>query len=427
MSLLCGGVKMGIWTIHGGKPLQGTAYIQGAKNAVLPILTATMVRGCVAELEGVPRLRDVENTLKILEHLGCRVTWNDHRVTVDSRTAALTRVPDGLMTQMRSSVLFLGSLLARFGESEVSMPGGCMLGPRPVNLHLSALETLGGRMTVTDDAIHCRAERLRGGEIHFPTPSVGATENAMLAACGAEEPVKLIGAAREPEIVDLQNFLRAMGVRISGAGTDMIYIDGMESVPECVRYRIMPDRIAAATVLCAGAGCGGDVTVTPVIPEHLQTITDALEKMGCTVESGGDWLRLRSTGRLHSPGIIETQPYPGFPTDAQPLLLAACLKAAGTTEFRETIFSGRLRHTRELMKLGGDISVQDGVARVTGVKTLRGTAVQAMDLRGGAALLVAGLMAEGETVVIDRQHISRGYENFDGCLRGLGAEITVTD
>lgn len=427
MILVCGGMIMGLWKIRGGNELVGTTYIQGSKNAVLPLLSAALTAGSVTEFSNAPRLRDVEHTLEILRCLGCRVQWEDDCVTVDARQACFQPVPPEQMMQMRSSVLFLGAMLARFGQGAVSMPGGCMLGPRPVDLHLKALECLGAQVCVTDDCICCNAPALRGAVISFPTPSVGATENAMLAACGAEGETVLMGAAREPEIVELQAFLRQLGMEVSGAGTDCIRLCRRTPPPDRVQYRVMPDRIVGATVLCAAAGCGGDVTIRGVVPEHLETVTDALFDMGCAVHTGTDAIRLTSSGHLVSPGEIETQPYPGFPTDAQPVLLAACLKAQGTALFRETIFSGRLRHTRELMKLGANIRVDDRRAWVTGVPVLTGAAVQSTDLRGGAALIVAGLMACGETELIDREHITRGYENFDDVLRRLGADIWYTD
>lgn len=417
---------MGIWKIRGGNRLYGDTYIQGAKNAVLPILSGTLVSGCVTKLTNVPQLRDVDNTLKILTCLGCRVERSGHTVTVDSREAHFAEIPQELMAQMRSSVLFLGAMLARFGRARVSMPGGCMLGPRPVDLHLKALEALGAKLELTDDTIECSSSWLQGGRIVFPTPSVGATENAMLAACGARGVTVIENAAKEPEIVDLQEFLKTLGADISGAGTDVIVLRGM-CVRDYAEHNVVPDRIAAATVLCAAAACGGDVTVHGLVPEHIEPIIDALERMGCTVTKGADIVRIVSDGALTSPGIIETKPYPGFPTDAQPLLLAASLKASGETTFRETIFSGRLRHTRELQKLGGSIQVDDHTAVVTGVPELNGTTVQSTDLRGGAALVVAGLMAEGETLLIDRDHITRGYERLDRCLRELGGDVTYTD
>lgn len=416
---------MGIWKLRGGNRLSGDTYIQGSKNAVLPILTGTLLGG-VTTLHNVPRLRDVDNTISILECLGCRVEREGHTVTVDARNASLVSVPPVLMAQMRSSVLFLGAMLARFGTAEVSMPGGCMLGPRPVDLHLKALAALGGELELTDDTIRCRAIQLRGARIVFPTPSVGATENAMLAACGADHVTVIENAAREPEIMDLQAFLNALGGNISGAGTDVIVIRGFSPADKAV-HTVLPDRIAAATVLCAAAGCGGDVTVRGLIPDQIEPVAAALERMGCAVTRGGDFIRVVSDGRLHTPGVIETRPYPGFPTDAQPLLLAACLKAEGETVFHETIFSGRLRHTRELMKLGGNIRVDDRTAVVTGVPRLAGTTVQSTDLRGGAALVIAGLMAGGETLLIDREHITRGYECLDRSLRALGADITDTN
>lgn len=417
---------MGIWKIRKGKGIFGDTYIQGAKNAVLPILSGTLLAECVTTLTNVPQLRDVDNTLKILSCLGCAVSREGNTVTVDSRNAYFASVPSELMVQMRSSVLFLGAMLARFGKAKVSMPGGCMLGPRPVDLHLKALETLGAELHLTEDAIECSAPHLQGGRIVFPIPSVGATENAMLAACGAEGETILENAAREPEIIDLQNFLVSLGADISGAGTETIVIRKMRPVRQ-TEYSVVPDRIAAATLLCATAACGGDITIHRVVPNHIDTVTDALSRMGCAVTAGTDFIRLVSDGSLVSPGTIETQPYPGFPTDAQPLLLAACLKARGITMFRETIFSGRLRHTKELQKLGGRIQVDDCTAVVTGVPRLTGTTVQATDLRGGAALIVAGLMADGETELIDRNHITRGYERLDTCLRALGADVTYTD
>lgn len=426
MNLEAGETNMGIWKLHGGNRLTGTTYIQGAKNAVLPILSGALLSPGVTTLKNVPQLRDVDHTLKILSCLGCTVVREGDTVIIDGKQARFAPVPPELMTHMRSSVLFLGAMLARFGKGCVSMPGGCMLGPRPVDLHLQALEALGAKLTLSDDTISCEAARLKGTRIVFPMPSVGATENAMLAACGAEGETVLQNAAREPEIVDLQNFLVSLGAEITGAGTGTIVIRGMCPVDRA-EHSIVPDRIAAATILCAGAACGGDITVHNVVPAHIDTITEALRQMGCRVTEGTDYIRLVSDGRLLSPGLIETKPYPGFPTDAQPLLLAACLKARGTAEFRETIFSGRLRHTKQLQKLGGNIRVDDRTAYVTGVPRLNGTTVQATDLRGGAALVIAGLMAEGETELIDRDHITRGYDRLDESLRALGGDVTYTE
>lgn len=417
---------MGIWKLHGGNRLNGITYIQGAKNAVLPILSGALLSSGITKLTNVPQLRDVDNTLKILSCLGCTVVREGDAVTIDGSQARLCPVPPDLMTHMRSSVLFLGAMLARFGAATVSMPGGCMLGPRPVDLHLQALEALGAKFTLSDDAISCQGDRLEGTRIVFPMPSVGATENAMLAACGAVGETVLQNVAREPEIVDLQDFLVSLGADISGAGTGTITIRGMCPV-SCAEHSIVPDRIAAATMLCATAACGGDITVRKVIPAHVDTVTAALGCMGCRVTEGLDFIRLESDGNLVSPGMIETMPYPGFPTDAQPLLLATCLKARGTAEFRETIFSGRLRHTRQLQKLGGNIRVNDRTAYVTGVEKLTGATVQATDLRGGAALVIAGLMAEGETELIDRDHITRGYDCLDKSLRALGGDVTYIE
>jgi UDP-N-acetylglucosamine 1-carboxyvinyltransferase len=326
---------------------------------------------------------------------------------------------------MRSSVIFLGALLARCGEVRLSMPGGCELGPRPIDLHLMALHDLGAEITEENGDIVARAKKLKGARIEFPSPSVGATENALLAACAAEGVTIISNAAREPEIEDLQSFLIAMGAKVSGAGTSTIVVEGFSPVRR-VGHRIMPDRIAASTLLCATASVGGDIELRGVEQRHFETVLRSLSECGCDIITTSRSVRLSSNGRLQAPQPIVTGPFPAFPTDAQPLLLSACLKAAGTSVFVEKVFSNRYRYVSELRRLGAKVYTEGSVAVVTGVSKLQGAPTTATDLRGGAALVIAGLSAEGETEIIDSGHIMRGYDALDARLRDLGAELWIT-
>ena len=413
---------MNIWHITGGSRLEGALSVQGAKNAVLPIMAASVVRGAETELDGVPELRDVEATLRILRHLGCTAERDGTRVYIDSRGMCRCDVPHTLMRELRSSVIFLGAILARCGEASLSLPGGCELGPRPVDLHLEALRTLGARVTERGGDIVCRASALRGAPVVLPFPSVGATENAMLCALAAEGETVIHNAAREPEILDLQTYLRAFGARVKGAGTSTVTVSGMR--PEAhVHHRILPDRIAAATILCACAACGGDVLLQNVYPSHFLTVLDSLSEAGCAIITKSNAVRLRSDGALIAPRPIVTRPYPGFPTDAQPPLMAACLRARGTTVFTENIFAGRYRHVEELRRLGADVTIAGRVAYISGVETLSGAVLTAGDLRGGAAMVLAALSAEGDSVVYDDGFISRGYDHLDRALQSLGAAV----
>ncbi|MBQ9045087.1 MAG: UDP-N-acetylglucosamine 1-carboxyvinyltransferase [Oscillospiraceae bacterium] len=413
---------MNIWHITGGERLEGALRVQGAKNAVLPIMAASVVTPAETELEDVPELRDVEATLHILRHLGCTAERTDGRVYIDSRGMCRCDVPHALMRELRSSVIFLGAILARCGEASLSLPGGCELGPRPVDLHLEALRTLGARVTERGGDIVCSAAALRGANIVLPFPSVGATENAMLCALAAEGETVIHNAAREPEIVDLQTYLRALGARIRGAGTSTVTVSGMRA-QTYARHRILSDRIAAATLLCACAASGGDITLENTHPAHFLTVLDSLSEAGCDIITKSDAVRLRSTGRLIAPRPIVTRPYPGFPTDAQPPLMAACLKARGTTVFTENIFAGRYRHVEELRRLGADVTIAGRVAYISGVETLSGAVLTAGDLRGGAAMVIAALSAEGDSVIYDDGFIARGYDRLDAALRALGAAV----
>ncbi len=417
---------MSIWRVQGGYPLDGSLTIQGAKNAVLPVLAAAILTGSEVELTNVPRLRDVEASLNILRHLGCAVGRQDDVVRVDSRSMTGCAIGRVLTGQMRSSVIFLGAILARCGQARIAMPGGCELGPRPIDLHLAAVKALGAKVDIEEGEIVCRADGLIGGTIDLALPSVGATENAMIAACGAKGATVITGAAREPEIVELQGFLRALGADITGAGTDTIAVRGFATVRR-VGWRVMPDRIAAATMLCACACAGGDVELRGVDPEHVRSVSDVLGRMGADIHTGSRRVRIKCTGRLKSGGKVVTEPYPGFPTDAQPLLMAASLKADGVTVFEENIFSDRYRQGREMVRMGAKIEIAGRRAVVTGVERLTGATLTAEDLRGGASLIIAGLGAGGETAVYDSGHVARGYEGLDRALSTLGAHIEFTE
>ena len=414
---------MSVWKVSGGKKLYGDIRIQGSKNAVLPIMAAAIITGCETELLNCPQLSDVEAAMAILRHLGCKAERDGDTVSIDSRGMNVTDIPHDLMREMRSSVIFLGAILARAHEATLSYPGGCELGARPIDLHLEALRSLGAEITEQGGNLYCRDEGLRGARINLSFPSVGATENAMLAACGAQGETVITNAAKEPEIIDLQNFLIKLGVSITGAGSSTITISGI--VPQSkVGHRVMTDRIVSATALCCAASAGGSIMLKGVIPAYFETVTSALENMGCEVERKANSVRLSSSGNLRAPRPIVTRPYPGFPTDAQPLLMAACLKAEGTTVFTENIFENRYRHAVELCRLGADISVVGRVAVVTGVRELIGAPVAATDLRGGAALVTAALGAKGLTTVYDTGHIVRGYDELDKMLLSLGADIS---
>ena len=415
---------MELWHIRGGNRLEGACFVQGSKNASLPILAASIICPASTELLNVPQLRDVDAALRILRHLGCWAEQSGGEVTIDSRNLSCCSIPHSLMVEMRSSVIFMGALLARCGEARLSLPGGCQLGKRPIDLHLAALRQMGAEIDEDRGEIFCRAEALKGAEIVLPFPSVGATENIMLAACAAKGETVIHGAAREPEIVALQDYLKAMGADVRGAGTDTVTI-GSLSPEKHIACRIIPDRIVASTIACAAACTGGNIELRGIDPRHFSTVLHFLNQAGCDIISTDRSVRLRSPGELKAVGEISTAPYPGFPTDAQPVLMAALLKAKGLTRITENIFENRYRQVPELCRLGADIVTHGKIAEIWGVDCLHGTALTATDLRGGAAMIVAGLSAEGETLICDDGHISRGYERFDMRLRALGADISL--
>ncbi len=408
--------------ITGGRRLSGEVTIHGAKNSVLPILAAAALAPGVSVIHNCPDLSDVTASLHILEHLGCRTCREGDTVTVDASHLERCDVPDELMREMRSSVIFLGAILARAGCADMNLPGGCELGPRPIDLHLSAMRALGAEIGEGPGGLHCTAPRLTGRGISLSLPSVGATEHLMLCACGAQGVTSIVNAAREPEIVDLQDFLNALGARVSGAGSSTILIEGGRAL-HGGEHTVIGDRIVAATYLAAAAAAGGDVSARGVDWRHLSTVTSVLREAGCDVRSGTGSVRLTCAAPLHGVRPIHTAPYPGFPTDAQAPLMAALSSAAGTTVFVENMFESRYRHVDELTRMGADIRVEGRVAVVCGVPRLHGSAVRAADLRGGAALAVAALGAEGSSVLTGLHHIDRGYARLEDDLRALGAEI----
>ena len=414
---------MSAYLVEGGNRLQGTAWVHGAKNSVLPILAATILCPGESVVHNCPDLSDVRASIAILEHLGCRVERAGDTVTVDASALTGRDVPDALMREMRSSVIFLGAILARLGEAVMSFPGGCELGPRPIDLHLAAIRSLGAQVREQGGELHCSAAGgLTGCEITFSIPSVGATENAMLCACGAEGVTVICNAAREPEIVDLQAFLRALGADVRGAGTSVITVRGKKPL-HGGEHTVMPDRIVAATLLTAVAAAGGEAELLGTDYRQLSTVTAVLTEAGCRIRSGSDSIHICREAPLRGVRPIRTAPYPGFPTDAQPPVMAALCRGTGTTVFVENMFESRYRHVDELSRMGADIRVEGKVAVVCGVERLHGAALQAADLRGGAALVVAALGAEGRSEITGLHHMDRGYYGLEDTLRGLGADI----
>ncbi len=391
--------------IRGGVPLSGRLRVQGAKNSVLPILAAALLAPGQSILHNCPRLSDVEATGKILRLLGCGVEREEKTLLVDASQPTGWTIPDPLMREMRSSVIFLGAMLARLGRAELSYPGGCELGPRPIDLHLAALRSLGAEIVEEQGRLRC---------------TVG---NAMLAACGARGTTTIVGAAREPEIVDLQNFLNAMGARVSGAGSPVVTVAG-EAPLHPAEHTVMGDRIAAATYLCAAGTAGGRLELEGAEASSLAAVTACLQEAGCEIKILGDRIALNSRGRLRGIRPVRTAPYPGFPTDAQAVLMAALAGGTGTTMFVENMFDSRYRHVDELSRMGADIQLAGRVAVVTG-RPLHAAKVHSTDLRGGAALVVAALGAEGVSQVSGLEHIRRGYEDLEGQLTALGAQVRL--
>ena len=407
--------------IEGGNRLEGTLKVQGAKNGVLPLLAATILCHGECILHNCPKLSDVDVSIKILRQLGCKAEFSDDTVTVDATNMSGFEIPDDLMREMRSSIVFLGAIAARAGKARISSPGGCELGPRPIDIHLSALRELGVNIEENGGFIECLcADNLTGKCISLSFPSVGATENIILASVLAEGCTVIHNCAKEPEIIDLALFLNAAGARISGAGTDTIYIEGVDSLSG-VEYSVLPDRIAAATYIAAAAVTKGDITLTNVQPSHMLSIINVYRSLGCNVISDKNTIRAIGPNRLNPISTVRSYIYPGFPTDAGPMTVASMVLANGTSMFVENIFENRFRYIDELNRFGASIKVEGKVAVINGVKSLKGAGAFCTDLRGGAAVVIAALAAEGKSRIEHIHHIDRGYEEFEINLARLGA------
>lgn len=409
--------------IEGGRPLSGTIRIHGAKNAALPILAASIMASGKHTIENVPDLLDIRVMLNILRALGCRAEHRGETVFLDMSTLDSSHIPEALMKQMRSSIFLMGPLLARFGEVQVYQPGGCAIGERKINLHLDGLEQLGAEIKEYGNTIICKTNNLIGAEILLDFPSVGATENIMMAASMAEGITTIHNAAREPEIQDLQNFLNQMGANIIGAGTSTITIEGVKKLVPCV-YRIIPDRIVAGTFMVAAAVTRGNVTLEHVCPAHLTSVIHVLRRAGVQILIDGDVININCRSRPKRLERIVTSPYPAFPTDLQSQIMVLLTLAEGLSVIKETIFEGRYKHVDELTRMGADIRVDMNSAFIRGVPRLYGATVEATDLRAGAALVIAGLAAHGTTIVEQIHHIDRGYDRIELMLSRLGASIS---
>jgi len=408
--------------IEGGVPLSGTIRIHGAKNAALPILAASLMAKDSVAIRNVPRLLDIEVMLDIMRCLGCSARYDDRSVIVDSSQASSSHIPEFLMRQMRSSVFLTGPLLARFGEVQLYQPGGCAIGERKIDLHLRGLAALGADIVEKGSRIVCRASELRGAEVILDFPSVGATENVMMAAAQAKGRTTIVGAAREPEIQDLQAFLNMMGAHVQGAGTDIVTIDGVSELYGG-EFRIIPDRIVTGTVMVAAAATRGRVTIEGAEPAHLTSLIYVLRRAGVQIAVDNDIIKVSAPERPKSVERIVTSPYPAFPTDLQAQVMTLLALSDGASVMKETIFEGRFKHVDELCRMGADIRVDLNNAIIRGVPALYGATVEATDLRAGAALVIAGLAAQGRTVVEQIHHIDRGYERIERMFCELGGAI----
>ncbi|MBQ8447190.1 MAG: UDP-N-acetylglucosamine 1-carboxyvinyltransferase [Clostridia bacterium] len=410
------------YIINGGEKLCGTIEIQSAKNTVLPLLAASILTDEPVKIRGVPAINDVESMLHILIEVGCKIQRKKDCTLIDSLGAVSHEIPTRLTKELRSSVFMLGPLLSRFHRAKISYPGGCDIGLRPIDLHLSGLKRLGVEIVERDGYIHCEAKKLVGAEILLDFPSVGATENIMLAAVKAEGITVIRNAAKEPEIVDLQRFLNAMGAKVYGAGGGTIAIEGVKRL-HGVDFVPIGDRIEAGTYLIAAAACGGEIETRGVPSENIAALLHKLRENGCKIYTKNDKIILTSDGRLRSVNIVETMPFPGFPTDLQAQYTALCTTARGSTLVVENLFETRYRYAAELKRMGANITIRGRTACVRGVEKLHGACVTAGDLRGGAALVLAALKAEGQSTVVELSYIDRGYADFEGKLKKLGAKI----
>ena len=403
------------------KPLKGTVRVSGAKNAVLPIIAATLLVDGVSVIKSVPNLRDVNVMSDLLRYLGAKVQYDGETLVVDATEIKETEAPYHLVNKMRASFLVMGSLLARFNTAKISMPGGCAIGTRPIDLHLKGFKAMGAEIISDHGYIEAAAQKLAGSKIYLDFPSVGATENIMMAAVLAEGTTTIENAAEEPEIVDLANFLNKMGAKVRGAGTNTIKITGVEKL-EAVEHTVIPDRIEAGTYMVAAAMTKGDVFVDNVIIDHIKPVVAKLIEVGCTVEEHENGVRVIGAQEI-MPTNIKTLPHPGFPTDMQSQFMAMLCLAKGKSTITETVFENRFMNVPELIRMGANIEINGKSAIVEGRERLTGSEVMATDLRAGAALVISGLVAEGETIVKNIYHIERGYVDLVGKLSMLGAEI----
>ena len=413
------------YIIEGGKKLEGTVKISGSKNASLPILAATILSEKTNKLYNVPQIKDTKTTLEILKLLGCKIKQNSGKIEINSKHITKTEIPEHLMREMRSTVIMAGALLGRFKEVTFSYPGGCDIGSRPIDLHINAFKKLGVEITEEAGFIKCKANKIIGTNIDLDFPSVGATENIILATVLSTGTTTINNAAMEPEIIDMVQFLKKMGAKIQGEGTNQIIIDGVEKLSG-VSYNIMPDRIEAGTLLCAVAATGGNVILDNVIPEHLTAVINKLEETGCKIEINNKKITLNAQKKL-KPIDIKTMTYPGFPTDLQQIFATMLVKASGTSIIVENIFESRYKYISELRKMGAKVTVEGKTAIIKGTRKINATTVVCTDLRGGAALVIAGLMAKGKSRVENIGYIQRGYENLENKLGSLGAKIKLEE
>lgn len=418
-----GGIKVSCYVINGGERLSGELRVQGAKNSALPILAASVLVNGVSVIHNCPDITDADAAVRILRHLGCRVKRDGSTITIDSSGADKYDIPDFLMRRMRSSVIFLGAVIGRMGAAELSSPGGCEIGLRPIDLHLSSIQKFGVQITEEFAKISFKVlKKLEGCNITLSFPSVGATENIILTAVTADGRTVINNAAREPEIIDLADFLNSCGAKISGAGGGTVVIDGVKRLHPC-EHTVIPDRIAAGTYMAAAAVTRGRVTLEGIIPAHLAPVIPLFEEAGCKIDVRDSSLTIEACEKLKNIKTVRTMPYPGFPTDMQAPLTAVMTLCSGTGVIIETVFESRFKHVSELMRFGAKIRVDGRMAVVEGVDRLTGASVITPDLRGGSAFIIAGLAADGTTEIHNIKLINRGYENIHAVLSGLGADI----
>ncbi len=417
---------MSKYKIYGGNSLFGKINVATSKNATLPILAGAILCEKEVVLNNLPKFSDVENMEKILEHLGCEINKSQNKTIINTENLNTYFIPNILTKGIRSSIFMLGPMLAKFKKAKISFPGGCNIGNRPIDLHLKGLRALNCQIIEEHGYLDCDGTNMKPADIHLDFPSVGATENIMMAAVNIAGRTRIFNAAREPEIVDLQNFLNKMGAKISGAGDGIIVIEGVKTFARFVEYTPISDRIIAGTYLLAGIICGGDVEICNINPDHIYSLISKLKNSACNLDIKNDKIKLKVNSKI-SKIDVETNPYPGFPTDLQPQLVSALSVANGTSVVKENLFETRFKHIPELIKMGAKITVKDKLAIINGVETLSGAEVCATDLRAGAALVLAGLNAKGYTIVDEIHHINRGYENLMQELNSLNANITLIE